>query len=198
MKPILLQLFYLCPILGFSQEIKISSSIGYATVSTKSFKKNMLCTGVNIGYEFSSHKSLYLFASIGVSVLRYDFIDSNNMAVYNSKQFLNFAFSARKYFIMTSKDRSFIELGLVGDHFIYDRKELNNGSVHEIEKQANLGYNAGILFAVGYKKMITTSLSFELALYGLNDYFSWYKNETNRIKANKRMFSLSFYKKLRK
>jgi hypothetical protein len=197
MKSIFFQLFFTYPILCFSQEIKISSSVGYATASANTFKKNIFCTGVNVGYEFSSHKSVYLLASLGTSVLRYDHIDSNNMAMYNSNYFLGIAFSVRKYFIMTSKDRSFIELGLAGDHFIYDRKELNSGSFHEIKKQVNLGYNAGIFFAVGYKKMITHSLSFELALCGHNDYFSCYKNETNRIKLNKRMLSLSFYKKLR-
>ena len=98
---------------------------------------------------------------------------------------------------MSRNTKGFIDFGIEGSYLFNDKKEYKNTLTNEKLTRHGLGYSAGFIMSIGYKAEITPRLSIDITIGGQVDYFYKYKNETDKIKTNKRMIGLAFYKRFR-
>ena len=187
------------PFILFSQEIRFSSTIGYAVTEMKSFKKISLCTGINAGFEFPLKKGLCITTSVGGFLLRFDYnTPVNASSIFNSKYFFDIPVSLKKYYLLSKKSRCYWEFGLVSSYQFFDKKEIKLGSGSSVEKKRNLGFNFGVIGSFGFKTIINNRISFDIGLLARTDYLFSYKNSDDKTKTDQKLLLLSLYRRLGK
>jgi hypothetical protein len=193
----LLILILFAPICIFSQELKFSASYGYTIGKTVELKKVMLHTDVQIGFETKQKKNFSFNISAGISALKFSYSDVNTDNIFNSKYFICMPFSIKRYLTISPKNYCYIEAGAFGNYYFLDKKEKTNQSTTSVQKQTDIGSNFGLLFSIGYKKLLSSKLAFEIKVLGQTDYLFAYKNRLNKIETDRRMLVLSFSKKFK-
>ncbi len=196
MKKVFLVIVFMIPLLIFSQEIKFTSIAGYATIKTDKFKKVALSTGAFIGSEFILKEFLYLNTLVGISTIRFE-----NMGLPNSfttKYYLSIPVSLKKYYPISKRSSLYWDFGLSFNYDFITQNEIFTVSGIQKNNQNGLGTSFSVIGAVGFKTQVTKRLFFDIGLFGQTDYLLSYKKETDKIKTDRRMISLTFYKKLKK
>lgn len=179
-----------------AQQWRIENNIGYAIGETKNFKKIMLATETRLGYEMNIGTNLYFNLAVGIGTLKFNNIDTSGVNVFTKKHFISLPISIKKYYSLSRAAQGYIDFGIYGNYYFLDKKEYRSIDIDETASNRNLGYNFGIAGTVGYKRTITKTISFDLAICGQIDYLFKYHNESEQIKTNKRLLGISFYKKL--
>ncbi len=195
MKLIVIVIALICSGSLFAQELRITSHVGYGRIETDETKLISLCTNVTAGYEFESHKSLYLNAGIGLTKYMHQTIDTSNRQAFKTIYLVTLPITARKYFFLNSTARCYLDMGIYASYYLLQKTEVKKPTAEQ-NKKYNLGYNGGVAFSVGYKRAVTSSIYLELSFSGSADYWFAYKTRQNKLKTNNRMLSISFCKKL--
>lgn len=179
-----------------AQELHVTMDNGFAIVDMQEAKKIMLQRGVQGGVEIRIKKDYYMAVSAGGSLLQHSYTNSAGEQGFNRKFFLKLMMSGKKYYPFSKKSAGFVETGLYAAYFLRDKKEIRSTGIIRIEKINNLGWNGGFMICMGFKTMITPTISFSVGLLGQKDYTRSYKVERDRIMTQKTSLAISFYRKL--
>lgn len=197
MKYSLIIFLFVAPLIAYNQEWKLTNYVGYAKGKTNTFRKIMLATETSAGYEHPIGVELYLSLGVSASTLTFNYYDSMNLSVYNRKYFLGLPVSIKKYYYLSRASKGFVDFGFYGNYLFYDKKEIRNFLKDETVTGNWPGYNVGISGSIGFKTKITNSLFFDVSISGKLDYFTHFKNDSDKLKTNQRLLGISFYKKFR-
>lgn len=198
MKKITLVILFFIPLSIFSQELKLSSRVGYAIIKGEHFKKIALSTGTFIGSEFILNEFLYLNTLIGYSSIGFDYEDLSNSNTYTTKYYLCLPVSLKKYYPLSKRSSLFFEFGVSFNYDFITNKEIFAGTGSQISRQNGVGFSLSGIGGFGFKTQITKRLFFDVGLCGQADVVYAYKNETDKLKTNRKMFSLTLYQKLKR
>ncbi|MBL0358104.1 MAG: hypothetical protein IPP72_15100 [Chitinophagaceae bacterium] len=197
MKKVLLLTLVVIPFFLFGQEIKLSSGTGYTIIKTTTMKKNALGTSTMIGAEFILKEFWYLNTMIGIQTTKFDYSLSHDTSIYVSKYYLSLPVSIKNYYPVSKKSSLFIDIGACFSYNFSTRNEVFTAGTYYKINNNNAGLNIGAIVDIGFKTQITRKVYFDVNINDLVDIVAFYKNDTDKVKNNRRMLSLTLYRKLK-
>ncbi|HMK05389.1 MAG TPA: hypothetical protein VK489_14405 [Ferruginibacter sp.] len=159
-------------------------------------RKIMLYSGVDLVKEFKITEFYKVDIGIGGSSFKFSFIDTSGTSIFNKKLYIHVPISVKKNYFINRRSNAFIEFGIMNSFLGYDKKEFYYiGGIKTLVTKS-WGYNAGLLWAVGFRTVMANGgRFFTIKLGGHEDYLSSYKNASLKIKQNTMVLGICFEKK---
>ena len=179
-----------------SQELRVSMDYGYAIAEMKQTKKFMLQTGVKGVAEFNISYSLSITVGVGGSLLQHSYTNTSGESVFNKKYFLVLPVSLKKYYPFSKRSAGFIDACIYAANLMLDKNEIRYLAGTRSSREKNTGWNAGGVMNIGFKTMITSTLSFDIGLASKRDFLHSYKQDQDWILTKGTALVISFYRKL--
>jgi len=190
---LVITLFFI--IAGFSQELTVTTKYGYAIGEMPAIKKVMLYNGLDVTAGMKLKESIFFNTGIGGATLQFSYSDTSNSLVFNKKYFLTIPASLKKSYYLTKNSSVFIQLGVMNNFLVYDKKEMLRANNKKNVKSNIFGYNLGMLFNMGFRtKMAQNNWYISLLLGGHQDMLLVYKKTAEEIKVKSTALGISFTK----
>lgn len=183
------------PFFLMSQELRMNSTIGYASGEKNEYKKLMLSAGGSICYEFPSHKPIYATAALGWGNLIFNTTDADNNNYYVKIKYAFLPVSFRKYYIMSGTKSLFLELGILNSYYYQELRESLKPVIKE--KIPIKILHAGFTGGAGYKQLINSYAGFELAVFAQEDLLQLYNTGKGKLRVVKKIICLTAFRKFR-
>ena len=182
----------------FAQEVNLSFRNGYALGETDALRKIMLFTAATAGYEAQLRNDYFITGSIGGTSLKFSYVDSGNTNVYNSRIFVCLPVAIKKYFFINQRSDFFLQLAVVMDYCLIDKRERKRVNFVHTETRLNTGWAAGVEASCCYKRAITAKISFAIGLAAQQNFLLHYKNGSDKIQVKTNALVFAFYRRLGK
>lgn len=180
---------------SWSQELKVSSGYGYATVETKVSKGITTNKNLMVGGEFDIRPNLKFTTGIIHNLLTGNRNDAASSSTFKSDYFIIVPISIKLYVPLTTKSKAFAEFGFYPSYYFLEKSEyFVNGNKHII-KESNIGYNFGAHANIGVKTDINAKWAYDISIGGQEDVLFSYNKEAKKIDANRWALNFSLYKK---
>lgn len=193
MKKVLIPVFILITLYGQSQELRLSTAVGFATGITPQYKKLMLYTGSGITWEFKSHKKLYVNIGLVKGKCSFNGYDQTGNASFHERQLFLLGVNIRRYYLMKGESGGFLQLGLYPVCYVNDKTTIR--ALQEKLYDRDKVYNLGVGGSFGYRKMFSKSLGIEFYSQHFSDVLSLAKPDAKSFRSNRMMLGVNLVKK---
>ena len=182
-----------------AQSLSFFGGYGYTITGNEFSKQTGVSRIVGLNREGLIPFSTFTY-NIGLTYNR-NYYSKQNLSGNSSfitDKFLLIPISLIKNLQLNQKNSIYIELGLGFNYHFLQIEETVLANSPITYKQKNLGIGLGTLFNFGYKSQITEKLMLHAGLKNLeiNNIFSNYKNDLQKIKASNILLEFGFSKTL--
>lgn len=179
-----------------SQEIKLAPALGLGVASSPLRKTFFFAKELQLGLEKSVGDAGVVSVSIGGASHVFTDTDTTGAQVFVSSTSLILPVTFRRYNPLSARSFYFLELGGVPIFYLRERQERRIDRRVEKETSSASGYGLALLSSIGYKHKVDGITSISLGLTNYLDLVLQNKDGEGRLRQNKTVFSIVFYRRL--
>jgi hypothetical protein len=185
------------PFFGMTQEIKVSSGIGYAIVDdiNSDQKKLVLCKELATCFEVPIRsRLLYLDLSFAYRTLLFENFDSSGQSQIGKRSYIIFSTSIFRYYAVSYRSRFYWAFGANGNFLVKGENEFSLSQGWPVSSNETV-FRIGIQGMVGFKTDISKVLSFSVAYLSTKDIECRIRNP-NALNIEARLLLIAFRMKI--
>ncbi len=150
----------------------------------------MLVTGGSFTVEKNIKAGLYITSGLDFFSVKYNYNNTANGQAFSNNNFLMLPVTLKKYYMVGKRSHIFFDAGFAAAWYLSSKEDYENNTSN---KKSNLGLNAGLFVALGFKTQLTKIISFDAGFKSFQDYLYSYKNTTDKLTIKSNTLITSFY-----
>lgn len=179
-----------------SQEIKVAPALGFGVASSPLRKNFFIAKELQLGLEKNVGNAGVVSISVGGASHVFTYTDTTGAQVFVGSISFILPVTFRRYNPLSARSLYFLEVGGVPTFYHRERRERRIGGRVEKETGNASGYGLSLLGSIGYKHKVDGITSISLGLNNYLDLVPQNKDREGRLRQNKTLFSIVFYRRL--